>query len=370
MIGDSARFTAYAKAIAQCVRPGDVVAEIGCGPGIFSLLACRAGAQRVYAIETENIIDVARQIATANGLADRIHFFQSDSRKTELPERVNVIVSDIRGMLPLFDGAVTSLKDAKKRLLRLDGVMIPRRDVVKAAVIEAEKVYSNLIAPWTKPATDEELSVPLELVLNSAHGVTCKPEQQMSEPEELCRLDYMGDPNPSASARLSFQAKQSGMAHGICVWFETELYGDIGFSSGPGCGATIYGQLFLPWLEPLKITEGQKVFVTLNANLVGKDYIWRWETETTGHDGANIHFRQSTFEGSNVSSAILRQHATDYVPVLTEEGQADRFLLEAMDGSASLEEIARKAVERFPTVYPLCEDAFERAAELARKLSR
>jgi type I protein arginine methyltransferase len=114
MIGDSARFNTYAKAISRGVRPGDVVAEIGCGPAVFALLACRAGAKRVYAIETEDIIDVAGQIVAANGVADRIQFFQSDSRKVELPERVDVIVSDIRGLLPLFGGALASLQDARK----------------------------------------------------------------------------------------------------------------------------------------------------------------------------------------------------------------------------------------------------------------
>ncbi len=121
----------------------------------------------------------------------------------------------------------------------------------------------------------------------------------------------------------------------------------------------------------LAMTEGQEILVTLRANLVGKDYIWRWETETTPADSsAKIHFRQSTFEGADVSLQLLRRHATDYVPVLTEEGRADRFLLEAMDGSASLEEIAKKAAEQFPQVYPVCEDAFERASELARKFCR
>ena len=56
MIGDSARFNAYAKAISRSGRAEDIVAEIGCGPAVFALLACRAGAKRVYAIETEDII--------------------------------------------------------------------------------------------------------------------------------------------------------------------------------------------------------------------------------------------------------------------------------------------------------------------------
>ncbi len=83
-----------------------------------------------------------------------------------------------------------------------------------------------------------------------------------------------------------------------------------------------------------------------------------------------MHFRQSTFEGANVSSRTLRRHAVDHVPVLTMEGEAERFLLGAMDGRASLEEIAKKAAEQFPAVYSSLEEAFERVSELARKLSR
>jgi type I protein arginine methyltransferase len=371
MIGDSARFNAYAKAIARCVRAGDVVAEIGCGPAVFGLLACQAGAKRVYAIETEDIIDVARQIAAANGFADRIQFFQSDSRKVELPERVNVIVSDIRGIVPLIGGAVASLQDAKKRFLAPNGVMIPRRDVLKAAIIEAEKVYCSITSPWTSCVTEVELSIPLQLVLNTDHGIIAELGQLMSEPEELCTLDYIGDSGPNVSAKLAFRGSRNGAAHGICVWFDTELYADIGFSSGPESPATVYGQLFLPWLEPVAIEEGQEILVTLHANLVGKDYLWRWETEiTVGDDDATVHFRQSTLGGLTVSSHTLRRHAVDHVPVLTAEGEAERFLLGAMDGRASLEEIAKKAAARFPEVYSSHEAAFERASELARKLSR
>jgi len=74
-------------------------------------------------------------LAAANGFTDRIEFFQNDSRKTELPERVNVIVSDLRGVLPLYDQLIPSLEDARRRLLATGGIMIPMRDTLKAAVM-------------------------------------------------------------------------------------------------------------------------------------------------------------------------------------------------------------------------------------------
>jgi type I protein arginine methyltransferase len=370
MISDSARFDAYAKAISRCVRPGNIVAEIGCGPAVFALLACRAGAKRVYAIETEDSIEVARQLAVANGFADRIQFFQSDSRKTELPERVDVIVSDIRGVLPLFNGALASLQDARNRFLAPGGVMIPRRDVVKVAMTESEEIYSGLVAPWSTCVAGTELSIPRQLELNTAHGGRIKSEELMSQSQEFCTLDYMAKAGPGASAKLAFRANRNGTAHGLCVWFDTELYEDIGFSSGPESPVTIYGQLFLPWLEPVMMEEGQEILVTLQANLVGKEYMWRWETRFSDADGNKVHFQQSTFEGSQVSSRTLRRHAVDHVPVLTAEGEAERFLLGAMNGKASLEEIARRAAAGFPEVYSSHEDAFQRVTELARKFSR
>jgi hypothetical protein len=98
--------------------------------------------------------------------------------------------------------------------------------------------------------------------------------------------------------------------------------------------------LFLPWLAPVSLYEGQQVLVDLHANLVGKDYLWRWGTEIIPlGDGETIHFRQSSFEGTNVSAETLRRHATNHVPILTEEGEAHWFLLQEMNGTATLQQI-------------------------------
>ena len=74
MVADKLRTDAYAQALKHQIKTGDVVADIGTGTGILALLACRFGARRVYAFEPSAIIELAREIAAANGFADRIEF--------------------------------------------------------------------------------------------------------------------------------------------------------------------------------------------------------------------------------------------------------------------------------------------------------
>src|SRR5438128_2452160 len=86
--GHAGRCTrAYESAIRQVVRPGSVVVDIGTGSGILALMACRSGARKVFAIEPADVIQLAREIARANGYADRIEFIQSHSTAATLPER-------------------------------------------------------------------------------------------------------------------------------------------------------------------------------------------------------------------------------------------------------------------------------------------
>lgn len=371
MIADRGRLEAYSKAIAKGVQPGDSVLEIGCGPGAFALLACQAGARKVYAVDSEEIVHFAREFALANSFADRMEFIQSDSRKIPLPERVNVIISDIRGSLPLFGHAIASLEDARQRLLAPGGRLIPRRDILKAAVIQADDFYSKLVSPWVESIRPLDLSPSLSLLLNGSYTSHFNTDQLLTEPQTWAVLDYSAGAKANPAANLDFSVARAGTAHGICLWFEAELLEGITYSSGPASSKTIYGQVVLPWLEAVPVQHGQEICVSLQANLVGEEYIWRWETNVHGNGNvADRCFRQSTFQGATFTPQALRRRAAEYVPSLSEEGQADRWLLQAMDGKTSLQQMAQAAAKRFPTIFPRWEDALHRAADLARQFSR
>jgi len=371
MIADSVRIGPYTQAIEAAVRPGDVVVDLGSGPGFFALIACRAGARRVYAIDLAEIVHFGRHFATANRFTDRIEFLWGDSRQIQLPERADVIVSDIRGALPFSGHSMVSLEDARQRFLAEGGTMIPQRDTLYAAIVEVETLYNEVISPWQSSAKGLDLSPALPCVLNDVHSIHITAEQLVTEPQAWCVVEYTKSPSLRAAATLHFRAMRSATAHGIAVWFDTQLFGEFGFSCAPGGPKTVYGHSFLPWLLPVAISAGQEIEVELHADPVGGDYIWRWETKVCGlQKGVVHHFQQSTLEGTRFSPQWLRRHAMDFVPVLSEAGEAERWLLQAMDGNAPLQEIAQAAAERFPKVFRRREEAFQRAAELAVKYSR
>jgi type I protein arginine methyltransferase len=371
MIADQARFGAYADAIERAVRPGDVVVDLGCGPGIFALLACRAGAKRVYAIDAGEVIHFAQQLAVANGFADRIEFIHEDSRQFQIAERAHVVVSDVRGALQLFADALPSIEDARERFLIKGGIQIPHRDTIYAAIVETPEFYKRLASPWKDEGRGLDLTAALPLVLNSAYKVRSQTSQLLTEPRTWCTLDYTAHVNPRASAKLRFHATRGGTGHGVTAWFETQLFENIGFSSAPGNAGTIYGQGFLPWPEPVALEPGQEIGVDLHADPVDGDYVWRWDTKIGAHKGqAARRFEMSTFQGAQFSAERLRKRATDYVPMLSESGQVERWLLEAMNGNTPLQEIVQAAADRFPNAFRRQGDAFRRVSALVEKFSR
>ena len=371
MVADTERFGAYGRAIACAVHPGDAVVEIGSGPGVLAMLACKAGARRVYAIESADVAQFARELAAGNDCADRVEVIQSDSRKVELPERVNVIVSDIRGVLPLYDYAIQSIEDARQRFLAPGGILIPHRDLLRAALVDATEYYCRLTAPWQTTVPEVDLSAALAFIVNTNYGVQFKPEQLMTDALTWGVLDYMKGAETSASAELHFEAIKPGIAHGICVWFEAELFDGVGYSTAPGAVNSVYGQMFFPWLAAVPIQQGQEVHIRLEADLVGDDYVWRWETKIPANRfGPERHFKQSTLQGAVLSPESLRRRAADFVPQLSDSGNADRWLLQSIDGKASLQEIAQAAAQRFPKIFPRWEDALRRVADLAAEFSR
>ena len=148
MVIDERRTRPYVEALKRTVKPGDVVLDIGTGTGFFAFLAAQLGAARVYAIEPDDAIDVARLCAANNVDSDRIRWIQGMSTEIDLPERVDVVIGDLHGTLPFFKHNIESLKDARTRHLKPGGHLFPCRDVLYVAPASADAEYDTVRKPW------------------------------------------------------------------------------------------------------------------------------------------------------------------------------------------------------------------------------
>ena len=308
MLADASRMDAYAAALRHVIKPDSVVMDLGCGPGVFALLACKLGARRVYAVEPNNVIGLAREAAMANGFADRIEFFDKLSTEITLPEPATIIVSDLRGVLPYYQQHLPAITDARKRLLARGGVLVPQRDILWAALVEAPEQYAELISPWQNQF-DLDLSAGTRFITNTWRKSHIKPEQLLAGPVCWQRIDYHEIETPDARAEISWRAARNGTAHGFAVWFDSELVDDAGFSNHPAAPRMIYGQGFFPFSEPVELSEGDRIELRLAAKFMQDDYVWRWDTDFTDGDRMKASFRQSTFYGVPLSTAQLRKSA-------------------------------------------------------------
>jgi protein arginine N-methyltransferase 1 len=354
MIADRVRTDAYARALREAVKPDSVVLDIGTGTGLFALLACRFGARRVYAIDPSEAIALARDIARANGYADRINFIQGVSERATLPELMDIIVSDIRGVLPLHQNSVGTILDARRRFLAPGGTLIPEKDRMMVAVVDAPKLYEKHARPWEAPVHGLDMTAARRFAANTWHYGRAAPEQLLLAPQSWAELDYRTLEVPGVRGGASWTAERAGTAHGLSVWFNCELAPGVTYSNAPDQPELVYGSAFFPLSEPVVIAVGDRLDVSLRADLVTEDYTWSWNTtvrDSRPCGALKADFKQSSFFSLPILQSQLHKRAASHRPTLTEDGEIALLVLRLMNEEHPLEYIARQLCARFPARF-------------------
>jgi type I protein arginine methyltransferase len=342
MAADGVRMDAYARAIARAVTPGSVVVDLGAGTGILSLLAAKAGARKVYAVDTNPAVLLLRELAAENDLGDRIEVHDKSSLELTLPEKADVIVSDLRGSTPLHEEHFALIRDARERLLRPGGVLVPAQDRLMVAMVESSKLTRDLdlaVAGFTRRGLSARAA---RTSMANTVFADCSSELSashiLSTSARWATLDYATvEPGVvEGGAELSIQ--RGGLANALAVWFDTTVHDGLGYSTGPG-HSSVYTRTLLPLLEPLEVAADERVHVTVRAHSRGDR--WAWETTLVDRDGTTkARQRQATFLGMPTSPDALLRAATTFTPARNALGDRVARILAAMDGSRAVAEIA------------------------------
>ena len=375
MIADRVRMDAYALAIKNAVTQDSVVLDIGTGPGLHALLAAKFGARKVYAIEPNDAIHLARQVAQVNGFGDRIHFIQDLSTRVTLPERADVIVSDIRGSLPMYGRHIPTIIDARTRHLREGGTLIPYRDVMYAALVDSPRAYRGVIRAWDSPYAISMEPIK-QIVLNTWSDEVAYDLRQrhlLTKPYNWATLDYQAIDEPDVgSSSIVLEATRDGNAYGWLVWFDTELSPGIGFSNGPDVDriSEVYGRGFFPLMEPVSVQEGDIINLSIHADLDGDEYEWRWHTcilEGDDSDAIKADFDQSTTIAKMSEDKLILPYISLEIPGISTDGEIALYILQRMDGQTSIDSIGHQVNEAFSSRFSDRQEAIFFVHQIAKQ---
>jgi len=212
MRDDAMRTSAYRRAIEQHA-PGRTCVDIGTGAlALLAVIAARAGAEHVFAIEANAEAAAAARAAVADqGLAERITVLEGYSTDVTLPRPADLVIHEILGEIASAEGVVSALVDAGRRHLGPAGgggapVSIPAR-------------ARTLVAPCEFPGSDYFDALPFPMLAAPGAQVLKLPglprELLLSaaQPFEDLRFEAAA-PEASHARELRFTVQRSGEVRG------------------------------------------------------------------------------------------------------------------------------------------------------------
>jgi SAM-dependent methyltransferase len=374
-LSDQARTSAFSRAIPEVVKPGDVVLDLGSGTGILGLLACRAGAARVYSIDEGGMIGLARQVCEASGFKDQVVFLKGLSTRVDLPEKVDVIVADQIGHFGFNAGVLEYFSDARERFLKPGGKMIPAGVELVVTPVESPMMWGQ-VEFWNQSPAAFNFSPARTLAANTAYPTKLRPEELLGEPVRLVAFDFSQATADAFKAEVCVKAARNGTLHGVGGWFSAQLSPGVVMTNSPLAKDAINRrQIFFPIDQSVEVRGGDCIRVMMH--IVPKETMVSWTVEVwkegNGSSSDRVRkaaFRHSTFKGMLLCEEDLRRTRPAFVPKLTPWGDARLSVLTLCDGERPLSEIEQEVFRRHPKLFKSAAEAATFVAEVVTRYSQ
>jgi predicted RNA methylase/Fe-S-cluster containining protein len=256
---DKKRTNHISRVIKRVIKKGDIVIDAGAGTGIFSIVAAKAGAKKVYAVEYDkNLWDTLDKNFQQNGYKNKIKLVKQNAKSVHFKEKADIIICEMISTGLIDEFQVPAMNNLSKFLKR-KGKIIP-------AVINcyADLVYSQSTFYKCK----------LEVI---RYEYSWHPElkaESYTEKRMYRSVDFSKSNRTDIEADLIFTAKRNGKINGIRISNESLFPDGSKFTSSEAYCMP----LILP-TEEMSIKKGDNFKLKLAYKMCGGLKTLKYELE-------------------------------------------------------------------------------------------
>ena len=351
------------------MRPGDVVADLGSGTGILGLMALRAGAARVYSIESEGIIDLARRIARTNQMQDKIVFLNGLSTRVALPEKVDVVLGDHTGRFGFETGLLRDYRDARERFLKPGGKLIPSAVTFWLAPVEHGEQWAQ-VEFWKRKPAGFDFAPARDLAANTVYPLRLEKEHLLAAPQSALTLNLYQADTTGFEMTARFMVERAGTLHGIGGWCTARLSGSSELTTSPLAPDRIARRnAFFPAQQPVELSARDEVRAKIHV--LPEEFVVTWSAEVWSEKPAErkCRFTHSTFHGMLMPEEQLTRTKPGFIPRMNKWGEARISVLRLCDGRRQLSEIEDEIFRLHPDLFRSRQEAASFVAEVVTRYS-
>jgi tetratricopeptide (TPR) repeat protein len=273
MMNEQHRNQAYFDALKSVIKPESTVFEIGTGSGLLAMMAAKLGAKQVTTCETVPLIaQTAQQIIADNGFGN-IKVIAKKSTEIEIGSDVtakaDILVSEIFSSEMLGEHVLPSLEDAKQRLLKPNGKVIPAAGSIMVGLFTGEDIRRNLLV-------DDAFGLNLQGFnrIVSKKRMIARNDldiQLLSDGIAAFDFDFEGDSHfPAQTKTLEITVKTAGICYGLVQWMQLDMNGDnkVMFENHPSQTTKVSNWQQCAYLfdAPIEVKMGQVVVINAAHN--------------------------------------------------------------------------------------------------------
>ncbi|MCK4484724.1 MAG: 50S ribosomal protein L11 methyltransferase [Candidatus Thorarchaeota archaeon] len=247
LLSHRSRLSKFQRALQKVVRPESRVVDIGTGTGVLALIAARAGAKSVTAVDVNReSLNYARKAAEINGLSQRVSFIEAHFEDYVPEEQADIVVCEMLSSMLLIEQQVQACAHAAKRILKPGGIILPASASVYAVPVECHSLWERF------GLLDLEFpKVPQTLGKGDA--------KDLSDAVLIAKFDFSTPDIPAeVNEMLEYTIVEDGVLHGLAGFFKSLLYENITLGMDDG-----WRELFLPLDEPIGVFKGARVSIQL-----------------------------------------------------------------------------------------------------------